>query len=1169
MAEIITTTASSESVVPVQTAQPMLTVEGLLPYDIHNPAHNQLPLTLLPEAEQPVTIVRAPESGQGNHPTPEPVIAEAAFLLQVEAEVSRRLRQLNWWQKPFAEQIKPFLRAKAKEQLRAEATGILATSSLAAETARMVGDDSRKEEVAAVYQRTDGSRQKDIPALREASGTRAVVKAVAHEYVKKGTAVTSLAAAGLMFVPGGQLIGGAAIAVHGAAKLKTTVHDAGVRAREHVAHAQIRLQATGTAGEDMSALARIRQNMVRAHQLPASTVKEIGVKALAYAGALLSPLGEEHQIARAGAKGFSRMLSADELLASREDVLANADVTMLVSTSERIQQSLARGYVRNVQRVQELEVYKDALDAQVVHRASHASEILAARKEQGQIVAAELEARARADAKWVARHELSHKLAYGALSSVAAARMVLETTVAAEGLASMAGINMPGVPVAHAVATHVTEVHMVHSNLHQQLVDQHAAIPVPTKEAPLIDEGVLRGHSQDFAIDTTPDGNSIRFYSLDGAGNAVMLQSDGHTYVIPFEHGQLVLGHNGTVNAVTEDGTIVQLNQDDVLKYLGIDQHVQDGLQHHGGVLELSGYQIRHITEVQYDAHTGVYHKLASTSGEHGGTFEPHSDTLPVQHIDQGGTNHGGGGSGTTGQPTPSPTPGQNPTPTPGTTTTPTHTPTPSPSPTTISPSPTATPDVHQTANPTYEGSADWGVVLGIAGTSLGLAALGAIVGMRAYRNYRGSRIGAPTHRPVAPTGVGVNKGPVFNKMPPPSPIPMPVPDTSLPNTKSGVATVIPAQQPAVWETTPAVILPAVAPQSPNTAPAQPTGSLINRSPEDVPVSKIDLPRRFKMRYARVHGKPVIVESESYTPDSEYGQMETPQYVVGWASDRGDERRHKDDEDTVKVIEVRGITLAVLADGMGGQANGAAASELVVAKLEERFRQLALDEFDEDDLTKDWAKDALTKAVQYANKELWTKNEKEKEEKRKEAEEQKKRFQYSETDASGSTVTVAAVLPDGSYTIANVGDSRAYRVTSTVAERLTVDHSLVESLVEAGVIKQRTEVYTHPKNNRLYRSMGEGPDVEVGIFVSDDGNKLQPSDELLLCCDGMWEMVREGDGSVTNAQKLRTIARSSSIPQEAARRLVLAALYGDGKTYGGADNISGVIVRRKPVTVAA
>lgn len=334
----------------------------------------------------------------------------------------------------------------------------------------------------------------------------------------------------------------------------------------------------------------------------------------------------------------------------------------------------------------------------------------------------------------------------------------------------------------------------------------------------------------------------------------------------------------------------------------------------------------------------------------------------------------------------------------------------------------------------------------------------------------------------------------------------------------------------------------------PNNIPAQPAGPAVytdplrNTSPEGVPGSEIDLPEMFHMRVARDdYGAPVMVKTESYIPDDK-GEMDTPQFIVGWGSDRGDDRRDSPDEDTIKVIQARGITLAILADGMGGLANGKDASIRVAEKLAETFNELALGEPDESALTKQWAAGALVTASKAANKAQYDHNQ-------------------QTRQNSGSTMTVAAVLQDGSYAVANIGDTRTYRVGATKAERITIDHSVVESLVEAGIIS-REAVYTNPNRSMLYRSMGEKPDVDVDVFVSDDGGELQPGEALGLCCDGIWEDVQEVDGSVVDARKFWTIVQSSPIPREAARRLILHALYG-----GGRDNLSAIVVRRKSAVV--
>ena len=89
------------------------------------------------------------------------------------------------------------------------------------------------------------------------------------------------------------------------------------------------------------------------------------------------------------------------------------------------------------------------------------------------------------------------------------------------------------------------------------------------------------------------------------------------------------------------------------------------------------------------------------------------------------------------------------------------------------------------------------------------------------------------------------------------------------------------------------------------------------------------------------------------------------------------------------------------------------------------------------------------------------------------------------------------------------------------------------------------ELYTHPDRGKVYRSIGSEEDIEVDSFVLD----LQSRDLLLLCSDGLWEMVRDGDIQ-------RILQRNRSHPINASAGLIQAALLG-----GGADNVSVVVVK--------
>jgi len=150
--------------------------------------------------------------------------------------------------------------------------------------------------------------------------------------------------------------------------------------------------------------------------------------------------------------------------------------------------------------------------------------------------------------------------------------------------------------------------------------------------------------------------------------------------------------------------------------------------------------------------------------------------------------------------------------------------------------------------------------------------------------------------------------------------------------------------------------------------------------------------------------------------------------------------------------------------------------------------------------------------------------------------------QQSGARGLGSTVTAALIQQNRIY-IANVGDSRTYLVRKGQLKPLTKDHSLVAKLVESNQITQE-EVYTHPQRNLIYRSLGAGhKNVEVDIFHET----LQAGDKLLLCSDGLWEMVHHKD--------LLTILSENTSPQTICDKLIERA-----NESGGEDNITAIVV---------
>jgi protein phosphatase len=143
---------------------------------------------------------------------------------------------------------------------------------------------------------------------------------------------------------------------------------------------------------------------------------------------------------------------------------------------------------------------------------------------------------------------------------------------------------------------------------------------------------------------------------------------------------------------------------------------------------------------------------------------------------------------------------------------------------------------------------------------------------------------------------------------------------------------------------------------------------------------------------------------------------------------------------------------------------------------------------------------------------------------------------------AGTTVTMAVILGNRAV-IANVGDSRTYLFRDGTIRQITQDHSLVATLVASGQLEP-DDVYTHPQRNLIFRSLGQKNDIQVDTFVE----LLKIGDQLLLCSDGLWEMIRD-------EKTLARLVQEADSPTSACISLIEAA-----NNAGGQDNIGVVVV---------
>jgi serine/threonine protein phosphatase PrpC len=214
--------------------------------------------------------------------------------------------------------------------------------------------------------------------------------------------------------------------------------------------------------------------------------------------------------------------------------------------------------------------------------------------------------------------------------------------------------------------------------------------------------------------------------------------------------------------------------------------------------------------------------------------------------------------------------------------------------------------------------------------------------------------------------------------------------------------------------------------------------------------------------------------------------------------------------------------LFVVADGMGGHHDGEKASALTTRVVTYHvsnniFLPMLLNE--EPDAERPTIAEVLRQAVQKANEEVTQK-----------------------VPEGGTTVTAAAIIGDLAY-IGHVGDSRAYLITRDGIEQLTRDHSLVQRLIE---LEQLTpeEAAEHPQRNVLYRAIGQNESIDVDAIT----RRLVPGSRLLICSDGLWNLIPE--------EEIKNTVSSSPTPQKACETLVQIA-----NDRGGPDNISVILIK--------
>lgn len=137
---------------------------------------------------------------------------------------------------------------------------------------------------------------------------------------------------------------------------------------------------------------------------------------------------------------------------------------------------------------------------------------------------------------------------------------------------------------------------------------------------------------------------------------------------------------------------------------------------------------------------------------------------------------------------------------------------------------------------------------------------------------------------------------------------------------------------------------------------------------------------------------------------------------------------------------------------------------------------------------------------------------------------------HPDLDAHTTCVVCWVSLPENILTTLHVGDSRVYRFKQESIIWKSRDHSVVQMLVDTGQLKEE-EMGTHPEQGALTRSIGVKKSIKPSVKTHE--TPLQKGEGLLLCSDGLWEMI--------SVKEMCSMAKQNK-PQKRLEKLVVTAV---------------------------
>ena len=237
---------------------------------------------------------------------------------------------------------------------------------------------------------------------------------------------------------------------------------------------------------------------------------------------------------------------------------------------------------------------------------------------------------------------------------------------------------------------------------------------------------------------------------------------------------------------------------------------------------------------------------------------------------------------------------------------------------------------------------------------------------------------------------------------------------------------------------------------------------------------------------------------------------------------KGDRDYQQDQVALLAHPHVNGCVMGIVADGMGGLSGGRKASNQVLMTAKQLFERY--------DPTTDDATSVLKQLVMEAHVVI-------------------KLIAVSSEEQPHSTIAAFLINPGGDCHWAHTGDSRLYHFNANKLVKRTLDHSLVQKMLERGEITEE-EANTHPKANILTGCAGsaENPPIDTHLI-----SQMRPDDSLLVCSDGVWHYFSD--------KELASVMSTLSA-RDASEFLISKAR---SRAHGRGDNLSLIIIKFEPL----